>query len=212
MTKLDTLIDSLVEEAVPVRPHSAWVGRALLVLIGIATIAVTFLLFGVREDVAAFGPAPAIAVAGGLMALVAVAAGIDAVRMARPQVGAQSSGPAWSLAALLVIPAVALVGAAADPARLHGLALEDGLRCLAVGLVAGAATIAFLYFWQRRGAPVQPERAAWLAGLAGGAVGALAVTLECPLDSLAHVWVWHVAAVPLSGLAARLVLPRFLRW
>ena len=212
MNKLNDLIDSLAREAVPVRPQSSSLGRALLGLVGIATIAVTYLLFGVREDVAGLGPAPVIAVAAGLMALVAVAAGVSAIRVARPQVGAQSSGPSWALAALLVVPAVALAGAAADPERLTGLSLEYGLRCLVVGLVAGTATIAFLYFWQRRGAPVQPERAAWLAGIAGGAVGAFAVTLECPLDSLAHVGVWHVAAVPLSGLAARLVLPRFLRW
>lgn len=212
MTNLDKLIDSLAQEAVPVRPQSAWAGRILLGLVGLATVTVTYLLFGLRQDVTRLAPAAPIALAAGLMALVAVAAGINTVRMARPQVGAQSSGPAWALAALLVVPAVALIGVAADPARLAGLSLEDGLRCLVVGLLAGAATVAVLCFWQRRGAPVQPERAAWLAGLAGGSVGAFAVTLECPLDSLAHVGVWHVAAVPLSGLAARLILPRFLRW
>lgn len=212
MTNLDKLIDSLAQEAVPVRPQSAWTGRILLGLVGLATVAVTFLLFGLRDDVARLAPAPAIALAAGLMALVAVAAGVNAVRMARPQVGSQSSGPAWALAALMVVPAVALIGIAADPARIAGLSPDTGLFCLVLGLLAGTATIGFLYWWQRRGAPVQPERAAWFAGLAGGAVGALAVTLECPLDSLAHVGVWHVAAVPLSGLAARLILPRFLRW
>jgi len=43
-------------------------------------------------------------------------------------------------------------------------------------------------------------------------VGALAVTLECPRDSLAHIGVWHVAVPLVAGAFARLAMPRFLRW
>ena len=146
------------------------------------------------------------------MLILAMAAGAGAIRMARPQVGAASSGAPWALATLLLLPVLAIAGIAARPELASGLESDSGLRCLAVGIVAGSASLAFLTLWLRRGAPVAPERAAWLAGLASGAIGALAVTLECPHNGLAHLGVWHVAAVLVTAVAARLTLPRLLRW
>jgi hypothetical protein len=93
-----------------------------------------------------------------------------------------------------------------------GLALEPGIGCLAFGLVAGLASLAFLTLWLRGGAPVAPERASWLAGLASGAIGALTITLECAHDPLTHVGIWHVAIPLVMAAGARLALPRLLRW
>lgn len=212
MVKTDALIDELAESALPVRAQSVRSGRSALVAVAAATLAATVALLGIREDIVRFAPAPEVAISGGLMVLLAIAAGTGAVRIARPEVGARASGAPWALAALLVVSAAALAGIAAQPAPLAALGPTEGLRCLAVGLVAGLATIVSLTVWQRRGAPVRPDSAAWLAGLAGGAVGAVSVTIECPVDGLAHIGVWHIAAVPLSGLAARLALPPLIRW
>lgn len=212
MTNLENFIDTLAQEARPVRPrlgsHAAagLVGVALLTLVAVAS------LLGLRSDIGALAPSPLVAISGGLLVLVAAAAGYAAIRSARPQVGAPPSGDRWTLSALLVLPVAALIGILADPSAAAGLSPTTGFACLTIGIVAGLATLAFLSLWQRGGAPVQPERAAWLSGLAAGAVGALAVTIECPIDGLAHAGIWHVAAVPLSGLAARLLLPPLLRW
>lgn len=212
MTNFETLIDTLANDAQPVRRQSVQTGRAALAAIAAASCSAIFAVYGFRADVMAGSPAPMVGLAAGLMLILALAAGAGAVRMARPQVGAASSGAPWALAALMLLPALAIAGIAARPELASGMAADHGIRCLVVGLVAGTASLAFLTVWLRRGAPVAPLRAAWLAGLASGAVGALAVTLECPRDALAHLGVWHVAVVVVSALAARIILPRLLRW
>ncbi len=212
MTKFDALIDTLADDAAPVRPQSTQVGRAVLAAIAAATIAAVVMLLGIREELTARSIDPILGISIGLLAILAVAAGTGAIRMARPQVGALGSGAPWALAALLVLPVIALAAVAANPGLAAGLAGGAGLRCLLVGLFAGAGALAFLTYWLRRGAPVAPERASWIAGLAAGAIGALAVTLECPEDAFAHLGVWHVAIPLVAGAAARMLLPRFLRW
>jgi len=212
MTDFDALIDELAGEAAPVRPRTTRTGRLALAVVAAATLAIVFLAYGFRADVMAAAPAPLIGIAAGLMLLLALAAGASAVRMARPQVGAPTSGAPWALAALLLLPVLALAGIVAEPDRIVGLAVGPGLRCLIFGLVAGLGALTFLVFWLRRGAPVAPERASWLTGLAAGAIGALAVTLECPQDGFAHFGIWHVAVPLVAAGAARLLLPRFLRW
>lgn len=212
MTDFDSLIDKLASNAVPVRARSVRTGRLALAALSVATLLAVLGTYGFRSDVLTGELPPMRALASGLMLLLACAAGGSAIRMARPQVGAASSGAPWALAALLLIPAIALAGIIAHPAELAGLAAGPGLRCLGFGLGAGFAAFVFLVIWLRRGAPVAPERAAWLAGLAAGAVGAFAVTLECPANSLVHIGVWHVAVPLVAGAAARLVLPRFLHW
>jgi hypothetical protein len=212
MKSVDELIDRLADEARPVRARSSRLASLGFSTVAALTVLASAVLLGLRTDVRALSPSPVIVVAAGLMLLVAASGGFAAIRSARPQVGAPASGSRWALAALFVLPVAAFVGIAADPSRAAGLAPAAGIACLLLGVAAGFATLLFLFAWQRGGAPVNPNAAAWLSGLAAGAVGALAVTVECPVNGLAHLCVWHVAAVPLSGLAARLVLPRFLRW
>ena len=212
MTNFDKLIDTLASDAPPVQRQSTGSGRAMLAIVAAATIAAVFATYGFRDDIIAGTPAPMVGLGAGLMLILAMAAGAGAIRMARPQVGAASSGAPWALATLLLLPVLAIAGIAARPELASGMEAESGLRCLSVGIVAGSASLAFLTLWLRRGAPVAPERAAWLAGLASGAIGALAVTLECPHNELAHLGVWHVAAVLVTTVAARLTLPRLLRW
>lgn len=212
MRDLDQLMDDLAGEATPVRPLSSRAGRLELATIAAGTLAAIYALFGFRPDVRALAPSLPVALSAGLMVLLAAAAGMGAIRMARPQVGAPSSGASWVLAAILILPAIAAIRMVADPAEIAGLDAHSGLRCLTVGMVAALGALAFLLVWLRRGAPVSPGPAAWLAGLSAGAVGALAVTLECPDEDFAHLAVWHVAVIVAVGGASSLLLPRFLRW
>jgi hypothetical protein len=212
MSNFEALIDDLAGDAAPVRRQSTRIGRLTLTAIAVTTFGIVFLAYGFRSDIMASAPAPILMVALGLMAILAIAAGASAVRMAKPQVGAAASGAPWALASLMLLPTIAFMEMAAHPDAIGGLALAPGLACLGFGLTAGLASLLFLTLRLRQGAPVMIGRASWLAGLAAGSIGALAVTLECPHDALAHLGIWH-AAIPLvaAGLA-RLLLPPFLRW
>ncbi|KPQ24263.1 MAG: hypothetical protein HLUCCX21_05640 [Porphyrobacter sp. HL-46] len=79
---------------------------------------------------------------------------------------------------------------------------------LATGLVVAIAAVLFL----RRAAPVALARQAWLTGLAAGALGSLAFGITCPVDTIAHLGLWHVLPVPLAALAARVAVPSLIRW
>lgn len=212
MTHTDALIDELADGASSVRPRTTAAGRAWLALVAAATLSLVYTTFGFRDDIMAGQPAPMLGITAGLLILLAAAAGAGAVRMARPQVGAPHSGAPWVLAALALVPAIATVGILTSPALSAGLEIHQGMRCLRFGLASSLGAFGFLTMWLRRGAPVSPERASWLAGIAAGATGALAITLECPQESLAHLAFWHLGAVPIAAVAGRLVLPRFLRW
>ena len=212
MKEFDALIDKLADQAAPVRRYSTRGGRLALAAIGAATLTVVFMIRGFRADVMAGQADPMLTVATGLMLILAIAAGSSAVRMARPQVGTAASGAPWALTALLLVPVAAVIGIIAQPDRIAGLAPGPGIRCLVFGLIAGLGALVFLAYWLRLGAPVAPERASWLTGLAAGAIGALALMLECRQEGLAHFGAWHVAVPIAAAAAARLILPRFLRW
>lgn len=212
MSDLDELIDRLSGDAVAVQPMKSSRGRLLLAIIAALSVAAAYGIYGLRRDVMAMNPPPMLAVSLGLFAILAIAAGSSAVRMARPQVGAGQSGAPWALAATLLLPLTALISLYANPSLVSGLETHQGMRCLIFGIITGSATLAFLGLWLRNGAPVAPERSALFAGLAAGAVGAFANSLECPVDAITHLGLWHVGEVLTGGLIGRLVLPRLLRW
>jgi hypothetical protein len=211
MNDIDDLIEHLSEDAAPVRVQRDFDGRLGLGLIAAATIAAIALKFGIRPDLVDLtGGGRYLPI--GLMALLAVASGYHAIRLARPQVGAPAPGLGWLVAALAILPLGAAIAIVAEPHRASELAVRPGLRCLEFGLLAGLAAIAFLAAWLRRGASVVPTQAAWLAGLCAGAIGSLGVSLECGFPSLLHLDVWHVAVIPAMAVTARLALPRLVRW
>ncbi len=212
MNDLDRLIDDLAAKAAPVQHHRS--GPAVLMLAGLGALSLggLALLVGLRADVLAMRAPVPVMLAIGLLAILAAAAGGQAIRMARPQVGAPAAGVPWLTVAVGLLPLIALAALATDPTAAAGLDMDSGSRCLWVGMLSGVASLAFLGFWLRRGAPVAPERAAWLAGLAAGAVGAAAITVECGHDEIVHLGLWHVAVVAVLAFAGRAILPRFIRW
>lgn len=212
MTDFDLLIDGLAEDAAPVKRQRSAVARAVLGALGAASVAALAAIYGLRPDVLAMAAPVPILLAIGLMAILAAAAGGQAIRMARPQVGAPSAGVPWLLGALGLFPLIALAALVTRSGATAGLDPDGGMRCLGVGIACGLASLGFLGLWLRRGAPVAPERASWLAGLAAGAIGAAAVTMECGHDEIVHLGLWHVAVVAALAVAGRALLPRFIRW
>ena len=118
------------------------------------------------------------------------------------------------LAALPVAAFIAIMSIEAG--HDHGMSLDDpGLyywECAAYGLGASSIVAIAAVLFLRRGAPVSLDRAAWLIGLTSGALGALAYNLTCPLDSLLHVGIWHVAPVFVAALFWRYAAPPLIRW
>lgn len=212
MTDLDFLIDDLAADAAPVQRQRSGLAHMVLAALAALSVAVLGVVYGLRADVATLSAPTPTLMAIGLLAILAAAAGGQAIRMARPQVGAPSSGVSWMTGAVGLLPLIALATVATQPGAVAGLDAEIGSHCLGVGIASGVASLAFLGFWLRRGAPVAPERAAWLAGLAAGAVGAAAVTIECEFDNVVHLGLWHVAVVAALAVAGRAILPRFIRW
>lgn len=212
MTDIDQLIDNLSLQAAPVRPRPHWIGRAALAALALASIIALAIIFGLRRDIFLLQAPVPLFLALGMFALVGCAAGLQSIRLARPEVGAASSSVGWLVAALGLLPLISVTVLLANPASTAGLEPAGGLRCLAVGLLAGSATLAFLAYWLRRGAVVAPLRAGWMAGLASGAIGALAVSMECGDDAFAHLGIWHVAIVAVMAVAGRLAIPPFVRW
>jgi len=210
---IDDLIDGLASDLKPVRPRrvvrgSAWVAAGWL---GVASVLVG--LFGARHDLATGVMPPISMLSFWLMAAAGVAAAWSALRMGLPGVGRDYGGWRWGVGALLALPLAALFvffgdgHAAAETA--HG-GFEG--QCLVQGVVAGLGVGAALFLWLKASAPTSPTRAGWVIGIAAGAAGATIVALLCSSDDLVHITLWHASAVPLSAIAGRLILPRFLRW
>lgn len=157
-----------------------------------------------------------------LLLLVLGAASTSAlVSSALPKVGSRSSGPYWSAAMLAVVPIAALITITAFEANHDHAAHVQSVwndpltwywQCAAYGSTAGILVALASVMFLRRGAPVSLERAGWLTGLASGSLGALAYNITCPLDTIAHVGIWHTAPVLIWAVVARIVVPPLIRW
>ena len=209
----DDLIEDLADGLKPVRPIAPARGQLLALLLAVPTVAGVTLLWGVRPDMAHGAPDPAIAIIAGLLALCAAFGAVTVTRMARPSLGSQYSGWRWSLAAVGVVPVVALgllVAHAAEPAA-HA-ADPFGLVCLGRGVAASLIMMAALFLWVRQGAPSSAERAGLLIGMTAGCTGAFALSVQCDFPGFYHAAFWHIGIVVLATLIGRFGLSRGLRW
>ena len=212
MPSIENLIDDLTAELEPRRTVSPAIGRLLLFAAALVTSAVVISLFGMRPDFLSGHPQPVSLITTLVILSAGIAVGAALTAMARPAVGALRGGWQWSVAALAVLPVAAVLTAAGSAAARAAMLPPEGPPCLIVGTLASILSIVCLTLWLRRGAPSSPERASWMVGIASGAVGAVAIGLACPIDSITHIGVWHGAIIAVTGVGCRLLLPRFLRW
>ena len=216
MTMPDTssdLIAGLVQNLQPVRRLRRRVGLAAAGAAAITATAFVVLVLGARSDLAAGDPDPLFLVTSGLFAVLAMASTWAVLEMARPYVGNHRDGWIWAAAMAALLPASALLTFVigwmhAEMTRLD----SDGWNCLSIGMGLGLLTATALTFWLRRGAPVSPDRAGLLTGIAAGSTGIFAIALGCPHDDIAHIGVWHGGAVVISAVIGRLVIPRLIKW
>ena len=85
--------------------------------------------------------------------------------------------------------------------------VENGIKCLALGVLGGVLVGAPLWFLVRRGLVVQPIRAGAAIGFLGGMSGLAVLTAHCRLLSVPHAGVWHagiiVVCVAMGALIGR---------
>lgn len=211
---IDALIDGLADDLEPVKPRrllfgSLWVAAGWL--IGAAGL---LWLLGMRHDLAAgamMAPLPMLAF--WLIVALGLSAAWSALRMGLPGVGRDYSGWRWAGLASLALPLTAIfMGFGDSHGAMEAMKPQNGLRCTIDGLIAGLGVGAALFCWLKASAPTSPTRAGWVIGIAAGAAGATIVALHCSSGDMVHIAFWHGLAVALSGIAGRIVLPRWLRW
>lgn len=211
---IDDLIDDLAGTLEPVRPRRVAQGTAWVAAGWAAGAALLFWLAGVRHDLADGAMMPPLPLlAFWLIVALGLAAAWSALRMGLPGVGRDYSGWRWAGLAALALPFSALVMGLGDGnAVIEAARPENGLRCLAQGVLAGLGVGAALFAWLKAAAPTSPTRAGWVIGIAAGAAGATIVALHCASNDMIHIALWHGLAVVLSGVAGRVLLSPLLRW
>ena len=217
----EALIAAMTEALAPVQrvnpAHGAWLIAFASVVAGACCIVIFEFWSGMLT-----GEASAFYwITNGLLLLLGAASTSSLVSSALPRVGARGNAPFWSAAMLAMAPIAAVItvlsleanhdhasgvpSVLADPLTWYW---ECGLYGSIAGIVVALAAVLFL----RRGAPVSLERAGWLTGLASGSLGAFAYNITCPLDTVAHVGIWHTVPVLAWAVIGRLAVPRLIRW
>ncbi len=208
------LIAALTEDLAPVKRVKPVEGA---VLIGFAALIASVASIAVYEwwDGLLTGEASGyFLITHGLLLILGIASTLALVGGALPRVGARVDAPMWGAIMLGILPLGAIVSLLSG----HGNHASSGLNdpvafmCTTASLSAGALVLVAAVMWLRRGAPVSIERSGWLAGLAAGSLGTLAYGITCPLDTFAHVGLWHVAPVAIGAVVGRLVVPPLIRW
>lgn len=206
------LIAQLSDELEPVRQMRARGGYLLIGLAALVTFLCVWVAAGLWDGVITGEASPFYIIANGLLLLVALASVGATIALATPSVGNRQDGPRWTLAMLCVLPVSALVAATVPGAGMTSIVDPHALSCLASALAAGLLVFACLAIWLRRSAPVSIALAGTSAGIAAGAAGSFRYGLSCPVDTLTHLSIWHVAPALLGGFLGRISLPRIIRW
>lgn len=208
----EDLIRRLAAEPRPAAP----VGRTLAVWLApalLAALAAMALGWGVRPDAVRALGAPVVMAKLGLPVIVAAAAILGALRLARPEGRLGGSAAALTLAGLAAM-ALWGVGLAATPPEDWGAALRGSTLAyclLSIPVLAVLPSLALLAAL-RRGASLAPALSGALAGLGGGAAAAAVYALHCTEDHPLFFVTWYGAAMLLCMAAGALMGRHWLRW
>jgi hypothetical protein len=211
--KTEDLIETLASDP---RPRTGGLGTSLAAALALGG-SVTFLIvatgLGIRPEVGAALADPLTAAKLVLPVILAVAALMLALRLARP---AAPLGRAPAL--LLVPPALALTAIALELVRLpvadwaREVRGETLVECLVLIPLLSLPLLAGALVALRRGAPVSPARAGVAGGLAAGAVATALYALHCPEDSPLFWGLWYSLGLLVPAVIGGLGGARLLRW
>lgn len=215
--RLDALLDQLTADLAPVKPLDDRPTMLVLASLLVTAAVLVLSLLGPRPELMGDDMQPMFMLRSGTLAVLAVVSIAAMLAQAHPGVGRnnQGYGQGWKVAATMaaLFPIVGLVMALDDPDHARAMmAMASGWECLRMSLISAAVCAVPMVLHLRRGAPVAPERAGLLVGLASGSLGALAYNLHCPMDSVVYIGLWYGLAVAGAALAGRLLVPRLIRW
>jgi len=212
--KIEELIVQLASTAGPVRPLPRPSVRLTRWTAGvIPLIALSVMVIGPREDVAAAIRQPTFIVLALVTFATALFAAASAFVLSVPGAKRASISRTTALTAGSVWAFVLMVRLmeGGDPAR-RLLVLPIHLLCVVeiagLGFVPGWALFAML----RRAAPLRQAWSGALAALAAAALGAAATQVLCPLDDPAHHLVEHLLPVILLAAAGTIAGRRAFDW
>lgn len=215
--QLEALMDRLAVNVRPVQPLDDRPTMLVLATVLLVTATLMMAWLGLRADLMAGQPDPMFLLRSGTLAVLGIVSAAAVLSQAHPGVGRnrQSWGQGWKAAAAmaLLFPLSGAVMAFDQPDHAMAMAgAASGWECLRMSLLTASLGAVPLVWHLRRGAPVAPERAGLLVGLATGSLGALAYSLHCPFNSMVYTGLWYGAAVGSATVAGRLVVPRLIRW
>ena len=208
------MIAGLAEELEPVRPITTKSGLAAVAVATIAAFVISVIMFGFWAGIFEGEASAFFFVTNGLTLLLGCASALALIMGGSPRVGQRQNAPGWSAAMLAVLPVAAIIALFTGEANHVHEGLNDpvAVMCtrasIAAAMLVGLASV----LWLRRSAPVSIERSAWLVGLTSGALGTFAYGITCPLDTVSHLGLWHVAPIAISAVIGRLVVPPLIRW
>ena len=210
--KTENLIEMLARGVEPrERPRAA--RRLALSLAAGLGLALLLLLIGlhVRPDI---GTAPMPVMWKAMFS--AAAAAVTLPLLARLMRPGRPLG--WRIGAVLLFVALAALATAialmgeAPGARMAAWTGGGFPWCLVLVPILGAPAAALLLWLMRAFAPTQLTLAGAAIGAVSGGIGAMAYSMYCPVDSVAFVTTWYVAAIALSAALGAIVGARLLRW
>lgn len=208
----DDLIAALARKTEPVDKARAPKRTALAVFGGVGLgLALLLGFLQVRPDI---GMALTTVLMKAGFAGAFAAAGLPLVlALARP--GKPTQRLIWAIAGLagvsLAAACVALIGT--EPAARMKMWMGGGFPwCLVIIPVLAAPTAALMVWLVRDLAPTRLAQTGAAIGAFSGGIGAMVYAMYCPVDSVAFVTTWYVAAIALCAALGAVLVSRFLRW
>ncbi|MEO1044451.1 MAG: DUF1109 domain-containing protein [Pseudomonadota bacterium] len=215
-------LSELVDDLTPVNPLRIRDGMAVaLTLTLFVGVGISFFL-GLRNGLTSGRIETIYLMRLAALLLVGGVSGYAAMSMARPAIDATRRATetvAWraALGIAALFPLLALVNIFSDIPSADQLdrmlyTRTVARECLTYSGISALIVGSGIVLWLRRGAVTAPERAGWLVGLAAGGFGAAAYSIYCPINTVVYIGTWYTAAVVISAIAGRLIVPQLLRW
>ncbi len=208
--KTEQLIASLAGEAVAVRPVTMGAVCARWMAGFVSYVAILVAITGVRPDFAELLHHPLFVGEIGLLAALVISSALTAALLSFPDRYQQR----WLLRLPLVL-FVAFAGVLIAEWLQHPIATPftfQGAECLtcitAYALVPGA----WLLWQMRKLASTHADTAGAAAVMASFAMGAMALRLKEPTDSIAHLVQWHYVPMLAAALIGLGLGKRLLKW
>jgi len=210
----ENIIAGLTEDLEPVRRITTRDGLLLLAFATLVAFAVSVFVYDFWYGMLEGEASAFFWVTNGLVLLLGCATALAMVIGGSPRVGQRQNAPGWAAAMVAVLPIAAIIALISGEANHAHEGLNDPVAWMCTSASVSAALLIGLasVLWLRHSAPVSIERSAWLVGIASGALGTFAYGITCPLDTVSHLGLWHVAPIAISAIVGRIVVPPLIRW